>query len=680
MTILLNPYIVAPAAPPPDPGDAAEVTTLTVEGTGAASGHIVRFGQLFADGDMPTGTDMVLRQTSDDTAWRTQFTEKSYWPSGDVRWALIEAELPEIDDEDTVGLTLWKNDTHASPGSNINLSAALTTRTIVLNYVAGAGTPYSLDAIALLPAERWVAGPLVAEARVEEVAAEDAVGVTSLRLILDVSLCKNGDLFVFLALRNDSFDWPDSTGGDVTDLDFSLEIDGVEVIAGSGVTLNRYCSFIRKAGMKSGGGAADNWPAFVRPNSGYFADAGGPRYDFENGYDTSYATTWAAERASAGWNDVLVETDTDEVRNIPANHDLTGGRADVAPLSEATAAWIIDGNRHAQVYTCDQAEAAALAPWSAWDADSGRYLNREDRPGFRAHSSNGSFTPAEGSSLTTAGYAHATATMIGPAVLRGDRAYLNTLQGKAAFSVQRLYNTSLPIGPGAEAVRETAWGLRDLVWAAVLTPADDPMGSYFADQAQDSFDWLGSQVATFTAEQGSAHYGYLFGVYDGDIILVPWQQCYLASSTGLAARFGFDVTDWATFTRHFWTAALAASTTSTLDAGYGGGTTAGFPILTTGYRWRVMSTPGTYLTTSQAISDASVNWAEMGEQTAANQDGVYVRLAHVALHSLSDALPGDSDLATALATIETTHTSGASAANFYADPKHSIVKSGFTRA
>ena len=53
----------APVDPPT--GDPDQVTTLTVRGTGAPSGSILRFGIPLAAGDVASGTSMVLRQVSD---------------------------------------------------------------------------------------------------------------------------------------------------------------------------------------------------------------------------------------------------------------------------------------------------------------------------------------------------------------------------------------------------------------------------------------------------------------------------------------------------------------------------------------------------------------------------------------------------------------------------------------
>ena len=86
-------------------------------------------------------------------------------------------------------------------------------------------------------------------------------------------------------------------------------------------------------------------------------------------------------------------------------------------------------------------------------------------------------------------------------------------------------------------VRASAWSLRQIDGAGWIMPDDDPDVSIFREAVSANWAWLRSKIPAWTALQGEAH-GWLPGGYGDGLVLAPWQQDYMASTVGQAARRG----------------------------------------------------------------------------------------------------------------------------------------------
>ncbi|MGH7071965.1 MAG: Hint domain-containing protein, partial [Acetobacteraceae bacterium] len=85
-------------------------------------------------------------------------------------------------------------------------------------------------------------------------------------------------------------------------------------------------------------------------------------------------------------------------------------------------------------------------------------------------------------------------------------------------------------------VRGAAWSLREIDEAAYANPDGSAMKAYFTQLENANFQYLVSQIPTWTAQEGQA-YGYLPSVYYGSN-LPPWEQDYFASTVVQAAEMG----------------------------------------------------------------------------------------------------------------------------------------------
>lgn len=530
------------------------LTDITIEGTGAGASAITYFAQAFPQGDLPSGAAFVAAKVSDATKIRTQLTPYTYWPDGSVKHARIAIECPTLADTVTEAYNLVKNDSHASPGSNIDFTTGLVGRSASVTITpTNGGTPQTIDLLALVGATYWVQGPLYAEQRVTASINGSAVGGVALaRLVADIILLKDGTLIVDFAVRNDA---AFTTGTGTLQYGLTLTMDGQ--VRGSWTNIVQTVSkwFCRRRYSVSGGGAAVTRP-YIRHNTAYIHQAGMvPNYDTDLGINATRITLLETYMAGSLWNTPLNN------RIFAKDMGSTGDRMDIGVVPDWCAAWLLSYDRVTQEFGQDMAEAAMAIPWHYWDTTNSTWATTVNHPAIEANGSG--FTPINGDTTWVVEQAHMPSASYVPWLLSGRRHSMDSLMAEASFAifVTGLYargngtlNMTTADGVrligGGQQVRGQAWTMRSVGYAGhIVPPAEQPHGGYYRDAITANLNYINSQLTTWTAAQGEP-YGYFidFANGGGALTFPTWQHDFVFKVISQLSLMGYSgastVAEW----------------------------------------------------------------------------------------------------------------------------------------
>jgi hypothetical protein len=525
----------------PCPARPGEIVGLLLQGSGGPSGAVTVFGQAFRPGDLPTG-HVLEAQLTNGGALPLQVDIRNRHPDGSARLALVSMATPALAEGQVAGVML-----SARPGRQPAAAPPQPGgRQASVEVTGPGGETWRLDLLPRALAGRlWQSGPLAAQGRVEAlVPPASAGGVTSLRLVADVSLHADGALRLDAWFRNDIAMRP---GGGPARYTARLLLDGRPVGRFEIPHQAQYTAWGRLFVSRPGGP-----PPLVRQDPGYLADAGAvARYNAELGVDEALLAGLGAATAAPDWARPL------GARQLAQDMHQTGGRPDIGPATQAQAAWLISGDRRAAAFAIGQAEAGGSVPWHYWDpaggGGNGGWLDARRWPRLWIDRRGG---PPPGGLMqpvaTDTGWepdsAHQPDLGFVPYLLTGRRAFLDQLQAQAGWCVVSQWprvrgNPSTP-GPGegfnvvrSNQVRGAAWSLRQLDNAAWASDEDDPNLPYLRACSAGNWAWLRAMTAGWSAEQGELR-GCIPGAYGASGMLPPWQQDYFASTAASAARRG----------------------------------------------------------------------------------------------------------------------------------------------
>ena len=666
------------APPPPCASGPEEVVGLVLRGTGAPEGAITVFGQAFRPGDLPRGAGLVARRVGG-AALPLQVDVTTRHPDGSARFAVLALAAPALRRGETAGVMLLRG--AAGPAASIEPGGWSAASGLVVEIAGSQGPPWRVDLGAMAEAARgrrpWQAGPLARQLRLAAaVPAAAAGGPTSLRLVADLALRRDGTLWADIWLRNDVAMRP---GGGLAAYGLRVLQREREVLRLDGIRQHHYTGLGRVLHFGPAGPAPV--PPLVHPDVAYLADLGAVlRYDVANGVEEALLARLAAEMAAPGWNAPFAP------RGFTTYMPTTGARFDIGPTTGWQAAWLISGDPRAAAYAIGQAEAGGGIPWHFWDPGggsdgSGGWLDTRRWPGLWTDPRGGApprslAQPIPTDSGWTPDHAHQPDVAFVPYMLTGRRAFLDEVLAQGARAVVSTYPAGrrpssgegdVVIANGGQ-VRGSAWGLRQLDEAAWIAPDDDANAAFLRAAAAGNWSWLRAQTAGWTAAQGEAH-GWLPGDYRDAGAMAPWQQDYLAGIVAMAALRGSAdaraVLEWmANFLAGRFLQARGglpppagiAYRLAVAPEGRG----------TTGYRtWREIA---------GAMRDrgwlAGAEWSRV--------DGHYAQLAIATLASLSDQL-GDAQSREALALVLAARPRGTDAAVYRREPTFSVVTRGATR-
>lgn len=528
------------------PGD---VASILLEGSGAPAGTVVIFGLVFAPGQVPNGSGVAARIAGGGPV-PTQLDVVTRHADGSARFGVAAVAAPALRAGERAAVLFARGQRPAAP---LDALAALETRQAVLELGPRGGRRWRSDLLALtrqaLAAGQgiWQAGPLAVQARVRQAVPADAAGgVTSLRLVADITVQADGVLRVDAWLRNDI---AMRRGGGRARYDMQLLLDGRVALHAEGLTHHHYAGWGRSVAVRRDGRPAPE-PPLPRHDTQRLADLGAiARYDLSTGVADRLFEDMAADVAGPAWAQPLGP------RGIAQDMFPGGARPDIGPATRSQAIWLITGDRRAAAHAIGQAEAAGSIPWHFWDGggEDGGWLDTRNWPQLWTDP-RGGYPPRGLLSQvpTDTGWrpdcAHQPDLSYVPYLLTGRRAFLDELQAQAAWCVmsQAVYQRGTPgrRAPGetvnvvrGNQVRGGAWSLRQLGDSAWATPGGDSHHAWVVAAEQGNWAWVRAQLPGWTARQGNAH-GYIPPESTTPGELKPWMQDMFASAAAAAARRG----------------------------------------------------------------------------------------------------------------------------------------------
>lgn len=532
----------------------APLASFVFEGTGTTTDSIALFGHGFAQGEAQTVDQFLLRRTDNDGELRTQVNVLSTWPDGSVRSALLAGEMPALADTTTLEAALWVGEAHPDPGSALSFASALSGRSAqiaVFNPPDGSTPDWTFDPLDGIGSPDWHVGPLAISARREIAVPQAVVGVSSVRLIVDVIVTKDGILRLDVCFSNDRVH---HSGGGTATLGYTIAIDGETLYSqkpasGAATVLKQYGQWIRRCGrnaagtVKLGRGQTHDEAVYFRPDQDALV-----RAKLTFGYDTTQAWSGTLNAAASDIGDSAKETDPWWPWGLARSAGAVGGRPEIGYRTQAVTEWMAFGTRAAQRLAQRQFEAAATRPMymAGWAADHGdigvtRWLNPVDWPKFRNY-----FT--ETSSVGTAranvqglpsgqGITHNETDNItiddahhgnfnwGPALFSGRRLAYDSLAARSNWSVMLGPRANGALGssppwrdltpdhatgrawarqPWVPQTRGIGWDLRDHVDCAAILPDSYDARIMYDRHVEAVFNALKDVLATIEGQQGTA--------------------------------------------------------------------------------------------------------------------------------------------------------------------------------
>ncbi len=537
--------ITAPAMQ--QPRGAGQIVGLVLENDNgpAMPARVVRFGQVFVPGSLPSGAGVVARDGN--AALPTQLDVKATNADGSVRFAVVSVGVRVMPAGSSLPLMLTRE---AAPDSPAIPPSQLSANEVTVDIAVHDGAQHHLDsrplvaqAIAAGKASFWRRGALVTEARV------DVPVEGSLHVIFDVAAEATGATTTDIEICNDHAMQP--VGGTIN-YDVTIAQNGKEVLRQSDIRHLQYTTW--HTVVRSDGAPEPH----ILHDAAYVLRTGAVlNYDLAAGVDANLIANEARQMQGRGFG-ILGNA------GLVQYMGTTGGRPDIGPITAANAAWLISQDARAERYALAQADAAGSIPWHYYDAAHGRAVNIDDYPtlwsdprgltiGTRVglpqpvypFDKNGGqidlFTKCNCFSLDAA---HQPDLSFVPYLMTGSRYYLDQLVFQAAWNAtgatpgvrQNAKGLMVTIGTGQ--VRAHAWSLRAIDNAAYIVPDDHPLKAYFVRLRDNNFAYVEARIPALTQQEGEA-YGY-DATFGKDGTIAPWQQEFLALAVGQAASQGYE--------------------------------------------------------------------------------------------------------------------------------------------
>jgi Ca2+-binding RTX toxin-like protein len=591
---------------------------LRNNGTTALAAHEITFSETFADGAVPAGSQLVATIGGQQVA--VQMDVKTTHADGSVAMAVLTLMQPALGADASASGMLSLASTQTAPAaialSGLTAANYSVTVNLDLHNADGTSTDYALDVGSLLKtalangtATYILQGAQVTEARF------DVPIAGSLHLTFDVSLFADGSTATNVSFNNDIA--LAATGGTV-DYDATITQNGSVVLQQSNISQIQYTSWNQEVYSNGAPQAQVVYDVAELEATGAI-----PNYDLTAGVDTA---TIAAEASQLGGSTYGILGSASVLQYMPT----TGGRADIGPQPEWNVAWLMTQDPVAETYALDQAAAAGSVPWSFIDAETDIDLTVTQYPNLwvdgRASTSAGytALTQAVSSATGwTADPAHQPDLSYVAYLLTGQQQYLYELNAQASWAESddwtgyRQNGLGL-VANGQDQVRQQAWSLREIDEAAYANPDGSAMKTYFTQMEDNNWQWLVSQIPTWTAEEGQA-YGYLPGNY-GSGTIAPWEQDYFVSTAVEAAEQGNQ--DAVTFLK--WESNFIVGRFLNADNGFA-------PQNGVAYNLTVSDASGAPLQTWAAIETASAAAGQTNDANWSQSQGDYAQLAEQSL-------------------------------------------------
>lgn len=518
------------------PQSSNEVVGLRIENnTGEASASdYMTLGQVFVQGDLPVGTELVA--VIDGVEYAVQMDVKATYDDGSVKHAVLTIPTPPLDAGGSVDVMLAKGE--GAVGVPLTVQDILDSGydlsvDVTIYNDDGTTSTYSVSvADALLAAgadiETWLSGPLASEFTVEVDVAPH------LGIEFNIRVFADGDIRTDVVFENDgayeeglrdiTYDATITQGGEVM-----FQVTG----------LDHYRASRWHTEVWSG----NEEDLFAQIDVNYLMQTGAiPTYD------TSLGVSAAALQSNYN---AMLGSDTGPLGSatVTQNMPMTGGRQDIGILPNWTVQYLLTQDEHAWDVMMANADASGSVPWHVVDEATGDPIRIDLHTGLWIddRDTGSEALPSEFFQSSTGGWtvdtAHHPSLSYVPYLLTGDQYYLEELEDAAAYQIASAWDehrgdAMIVVDDGTQQTRGTAWIIRTLSEIAFAIPDADPMKEYFETILNNNLDYL---IQKYVVDGAMDAAGELEGYFDihmsrepGNIS--PWQQEYVV----LALQAAFD--------------------------------------------------------------------------------------------------------------------------------------------
>jgi len=528
---------------------------VVVESTSAVEQFDVplSFGHVFAEGDLQPGTSLSAT-TADGVAVPLQLDIKARHADGSVRHAILSGVLPRLAANEKRTLTLTRTPAASPPLTPQALLAAGFSASVALSLD---GQTYRASVDELLRSGQyttWLSGPIASEWLISAPLKTEA-GTVHPHLAARFAVRAHAGASrarVDITLEND---WAYEPGPQNFTYDVNITGGGSTVFTQDALTHFHHARW-RKTFW---------WGAepqlHLRHDTAYLiASKAVPNYDPSVKMSatalTELNTRWTnANKAPMAPGLVLPAMPT------------TGGRNDIGPLPQWSAAYVISMDKGAKDAVLGTGDLAGSWPIHYRDKNTDRpvtiqdypYMTRLGTPGdtYNPTTKKSEAFPACGGTCTTSPYnyqpdsSHQPSMAYLPYLLTGDAYYLDELHFWANFNVLQYNPYYRDLSKGlvkADQVRGQAWTLRTLGQAAYITPDDHPLKGYFTNIVANNIAWYTATYVTGNPNalgviDGSGTYAFRSIAYTtpsgANTGVAPWQDDFFTWSVGHLVELGF---------------------------------------------------------------------------------------------------------------------------------------------
>lgn len=479
----------------------------------AVAGRYITFGQVFAKGAVQASQPFVAQLVGGGLV-PVQVDSLAQWPDGSVKFAALSLETPALAAGTRAEFMLQRGSTSTEQPA-LNVAAVPFSLSVTLKFSAPTGGSQTIDLRqALLNSlssdpSIWLSGPLATQARV------DVPVNQTLHLIADITVYKDGTVSADVQFNNDLAKVVNNPpGGVVAPLSYTAQI----VLNGKKWAYEIQSQY-----------QYQDWHAVISSAGGAFLNVQhDPLYIEKTGAVLPFDVSTGVSAATMNGLDALVESGSfgDPLNNNGLDQRMgdTGGRPDIGYTTLANAAWLITQNPVAAAVGLMQGDASGAIPWNMKLANN-HWLNVADYPNVWPDPRSGQWglsaiandAPTLTGNQAYSGWElsleHIPNLSYIPYLMTASRWYLDRLNAEAAFAVtgdwpnvrnidgynDLLMNTG---GPGGEAIRAAAWGMREIIEAAFIDKTNSWSASYFQKVEADNWTWAEQQEPGLSQSAG----------------------------------------------------------------------------------------------------------------------------------------------------------------------------------
>ncbi len=529
------------------PGPATGLTTVRLENLGqtAQSTVPVTFGQVFAAGDLPTGSRLLAR-TEDGQDVPLQVDIKARHPDGSVRHALLSTILPVLAAGKTQTLSLQAGPpaTGAAPARHTpsTLLAGDFDAVVRIMLDDQVYTAAARPALANGRYRSWIDGPLVSEWLVNAPLL-DPHGKAHPHLQVRYAIRDYADgrgTRVDVTLEND---WAYEPAPRNYTYDVLIDIAGQNVYSKMALTQYHHTRW-RKVFWRGPAPQIN-----VRSDTTYLMTSRAvPNYDRR-----TFISEWTLRDMGVAWHGPRTEPMATGLAN--PGMPTTGGRPDIGLIPAWGASWLLSMDRRARDAALGTADLAGSWSIHYRDQKTDRPISIENYPymtllGHASDAINPKTKKSEAfpdcidcSNPNVADSAHMPAFNYLPYLLTGDYYQLEELQFWTMWSVFKTnpgYRGNLQGLIHRAQVRDQAWSLRNIAEAAYITPDDDVLKPQLLRLVENNLQWYN---ANYTNNASANRLGINVDnaiEYNNKLGIAPWMDDFFTSAVGRMAELGFE--------------------------------------------------------------------------------------------------------------------------------------------